>query len=498
MSELHTFSVAQLATGLKNKDFSSTELTQHFLDRIAKHDNAVNSFITVTAEHALAQAAAADKLLAEGQVSDLTGIPLAHKDIFCTLGVKTTCGSKMLENFVAPYNATIVEHCQNAGLVMLGKTSMDEFAMGSDNESSYFGAVHNPWDLSRVPGGSSGGSAAAVAAGFAPFATGSDTGGSIRQPASFCGLTGIKPTYGRVSRYGMVAYASSFDQAGSFGKSAEDCAYLLKVLSGHDIKDSTSAKKGVPDFVGNLVAKRANNASSDKPLQGLRIGVPSEYFANGLNAEVKVSVEAALKQYEDLGATLVDVNLTKPEITLATYYLLAPAEASSNLSRYDGVRYGYRCDNPKNLEDLYTRSRSEGFGAEVQRRILMGTYALSAGYFDAYYVKAQKVRRLISQDFAKAFEHCDVIASPTVPTPAYKLGASLDPMAIYLGDIYTIGVNLAGLPALSHPIGFDGQNLPVGLQLIGKAWDEDTLLQTADAYQQVTDFHNQLSPIASA
>lgn len=498
MSELHTFSVAQLATGLKNKDFSSTELTQHFLDRIAKHDNAVNSFITVTAEHALAQAAAADKLLAEGQVSDLTGIPLAHKDIFCTLGVKTTCGSKMLENFVAPYNATIVEHCQTAGLVMLGKTSMDEFAMGSDNESSYFGAVHNPWDLSRVPGGSSGGSAAAVAAGFAPFATGSDTGGSIRQPASFCGLTGIKPTYGRVSRYGMVAYASSFDQAGSFGKSAEDCAYLLKVLAGHDIKDSTAANKEVPDFVGNLVAKRANNASSDKPLQGLRIGVPSEYFADGLNADVKVSVEAALKQYEDLGATLVDVNLTKPEITLATYYLLAPAEASSNLSRYDGVRYGYRCDNPKNLEDLYTRSRSEGFGAEVQRRILMGTYALSAGYFDAYYVKAQKVRRLISQDFAKAFESCGVIATPTAPTTAYKIGASLSPTEIYMGDVYTIGVNLAGLPSLSHPVGFDADNLPVGLQLIAKAWDEDTLLQTADAYQQVTDFHQQLSPIANA
>lgn len=498
MSELHTFSVAQLATGLKNKDFSSTELTQHFLDRIAKHDKAVNSFITVTAEQALAQAAAADKLLADAQGSPLTGIPMAHKDIFCTLGVKTTCGSKMLENFVAPYNATIVEHCQHAGLVMLGKTSMDEFAMGSDNESSYFGAVHNPWDVSRVPGGSSGGSAAAVAAGFAPFATGSDTGGSIRQPASFCGLTGIKPTYGRVSRYGMVAYASSFDQAGSFGKSAEDCAYLLKVLSGHDIKDSTSANKDVPDFVGNLVAKRQANASSDKPLQGLRIGVPTEYFADGLNAEVKASVEAALKQYEALGATLMDVNLTKPEITLATYYLLAPAEASSNLSRYDGVRYGYRCDDPKNLEDLYTRSRSEGFGAEVQRRILMGTYALSAGYFDAYYVKAQKVRRLISQDFAKAFERCDVIATPTVPTTAYQIGASLTPSEIYMGDVYTIGVNLAGLPSLSHPVGFDGDNLPVGLQLIAKAWDEDTLLQTADAYQQVTDFHQQLSPIANA
>lgn len=498
MSELHTFSVAQLAAGLKNKDFSSTELTQHFLNRIAQHDKAINSFITVTPEQALAQAATADKLLAEGKGADLTGVPLAHKDIFCTQGVLTTCGSKMLENFVAPYNATIVENCQNAGLVMLGKTSMDEFAMGSDNESSYFGAVHNPWDISRVPGGSSGGSAAAVAAGFAPFATGSDTGGSIRQPASFCGLTGIKPTYGRVSRYGMVAYASSFDQAGSFGKTAEDCAYLLKVLSGHDSKDSTSANKDVPDFVASLTSKRQANASHDKPLQGLRIGIPTEYFADGLNSEVKASVEAALKQYQALGASLVDVNLTKPEITLATYYLLAPAEASSNLSRYDGVRYGYRCDSPKNLEDLYTRSRSEGFGAEVQRRILMGTYALSAGYFDAYYVKAQKVRRLISQDFAKAFESCDVIATPTAPTTAYKIGASLSPTEIYMGDVYTIGVNLAGLPSLSHPVGFDGDNLPVGLQLIAKAWDEETLLQTADAYQQVTDFHQQLSPIAKA
>ena len=498
MSELHTFSVAQLAAGLKNKDFSSTELTQHFLNRIAQHDKAINSFITVTPEQALAQAAAADKLLAEGKGADLTGVPLAHKDIFCTQGVLTTCGSKMLENFVAPYNATIVENCQNAGLVMLGKTSMDEFAMGSDNESSYFGAVHNPWDISRVPGGSSGGSAAAVAAGFAPFATGSDTGGSIRQPASFCGLTGIKPTYGRVSRYGMVAYASSFDQAGSFGKTAEDCAYLLSVLSGHDSKDSTSANKDVPDFVASLNAKRQANASHDKPLQGLRIGIPTEYFADGLNSEVKAGVEAALKQYQALGASLVDVNLTKPEITLATYYLLAPAEASSNLSRYDGVRYGYRCDSPKNLEDLYTRSRSEGFGAEVQRRILMGTYALSAGYFDAYYVKAQKVRRLISQDFAKAFESCDVIATPTAPTTAYKIGASLSPAGIYMGDVYTIGVNLAGLPSLSHPVGFDGDNLPVGLQLIAKAWDEETLMQTADAYQQVTDFHQQLSPIAKA
>lgn len=491
MTQLHELSVKALSDGLKAKQFSSVELTQHFLDRIDKHDNAINSFITVTPELALAQAKQADERLTSGNATALTGIPLAQKDIFNTKGVLTTCGSKMLSNFVSPYNATIVEHCNEAGLVMLGKTSMDEFAMGSDNESSFYGAVHNPWSLERVPGGSSGGSAAAVAGGFAPLATGSDTGGSIRQPASFCGLTGIKPTYGRVSRFGMIAYASSFDQAGSFGKSAEDCAYLLQTLAGFDEKDSTSANKEVPNWVENLQAKR----KADKPLAGLKIGVPTEYFGEGLNAEVKAVIDTALKQYEELGATLVDVNLTKPEITLATYYLLAPAEASSNLSRFDGVRYGYRCENPKNLEDLYTRSRSEGFGAEVQRRILMGTYALSAGYFDAYYVKAQKVRRIVRDDFNKALEACDVIATPTAPTTAYKIGASLSPAEIYMGDVYTIGVNLAGLPALSHPIGFDKDNLPVGLQLIGKAWDEDTLLQTADAYQQVTDFHTKMAKL---
>ena len=494
MSNLHELSVNALANGLKNKQFSSVELTQHFLDRIAKHDKDLNSFITVTPELALAQAKQADERLASGNAHPLTGIPLAQKDIFNTQGVLTTCGSQMLANFVSPYNATIVEHCNEAGLVMLGKTSMDEFAMGSDNESSYFGAVHNPWDISRVPGGSSGGSAAAVAGGLAPIATGSDTGGSIRQPASFTGLTGIKPTYGRVSRFGMVAYASSFDQAGSFGKSAEDCAYLLQTLAGFDPKDSTSVNKDVPNWVEILQTKRG----SDKPLAGLKIGVPSEYFGDGLNSEVKDIINQSLKQYEDLGAALVEVHLTKPEITLATYYLLAPAEASSNLSRFDGVRYGYRCENPKNLEDLYTRSRSEGFGAEVQRRILMGTYALSAGYFDAYYVKAQKVRRLIRDDFNKALATCDVIATPTAPTTAYKIGASLSPAEIYMGDVYTIGVNLAGLPALSHSVGFDSRGLPVGLQLIGKAWDEETLLTTADAYQQVTDFHKALSPIAKA
>lgn len=493
MSNLHLLSVSELSQGLQNKQFSSVELTQHFLQRIDKLDKQVNSFITLTPELALQQAEQADKQIATGNANTLTGIPLAHKDIFCTQGTLTTCGSKMLANFVAPYNATIVDKCLSAGLVTLGKTSMDEFAMGSGNESSYFGAVHNPWALEHIPGGSSGGSAAAVASGFAPIATGSDTGGSIRQPASFCGLTGIKPTYGRVSRFGMVAYASSFDQAGSFGKSAEDCAYLLQVLSGHDAKDSTSVNQPIPDYVTNLQAKRQ---TTNKPLSGLRIGIPTEYFGSGLNEEVKTIIEKSLKQYEELGAILVEVSLTKPEITLATYYLLAPAEASSNLSRYDGVRFGYRCENPANLHDLYTRSRSEGFGQEVQRRILMGTYALSAGYFDAYYVKAQKVRRLISQDFAKAFEHCDVIATPTAPTTAYKIGASLDPMTIYLGDVYTIGVNLAGLPALSHPVGFDNSGLPVGLQLIGNHWQEDILLQTTDAFQQVTNFHQQNSAIS--
>ncbi len=485
MSNLHTLSIAEIATGLANKDFSSLEMTTHLLGRIDTLNKDLNSFITVTAEQALEQAKAADALRAGGDTRALLGVPMAHKDNLCTQGVLTTCGSKMLYNFVSPYNATLVDNVANAGFVSLGKLNMDEFAMGSDNEKSYYGAVHNPWDLSRVPGGSSGGSAAAVAASLVPVATGSDTGGSIRQPASFCGITGIKPTYGRVSRYGMIAYASSFDQAGSFGKSALDCAYLLQAMSGYDAKDSTSIAKDVPDWVAEIHASRA----ADKPLAGLKIGVPTEYFGTGLNDEVAITVKAALAQYKALGATLVDIHLTSPEITLATYYLLAPAEASSNLSRFDGVRFGYRCDNPKDLQDLYTRSRSEGFGAEVQRRIIMGTYALSAGYFDAYYVKAQKVRRLIAEDFAKAFADCDVIATPTAPTTAYQIGASLTPSEIYMGDVYTIGVNLAGLPAISHPIGFDKQGLPVGLQLIGNHWQEGKLLSVTDAYQQVTDFH---------
>ncbi|OOS23786.1 aspartyl/glutamyl-tRNA amidotransferase subunit A [Moraxella porci DSM 25326] len=489
MSNLHTLSVQEIITGLANKDFSSLELTNHLLNRIDSLDKDINSFITVTADLAKEQAKLADELRAKGDSRPLLGVPMAHKDIFCTQGVLTTCGSKMLYNFVSPYNATIVENIANAGMISLGKLNMDEFAMGSDNEKSYYGAVHNPWDLERVPGGSSGGSAAAVAAGFVPVATGSDTGGSIRQPASFCGLTGIKPTYGRVSRFGMIAYASSFDQAGAFGRSALDCACLLQAMSGYDPKDSTSVNKEVPDWLGEL-----DKVSGDKPLAGLRVGVPQEYFGTGLNADVKAKIEDALKVYQDLGATLVYVHLTDPQITLATYYLLAPAEASSNLSRFDGVRYGYRCENPKDLHDLYTRSRSEGFGAEVQRRIIMGTYALSAGYFDAYYVKAQKVRRLILNDFLKAFETCDIIATPTAPTVAYKLGENLSPAEIYMGDVYTIGVNLAGLPSLSHPVGFVG-GLPVGLQLIGKHWAESELLKTAHVYQANTKFHQEMADL---
>ncbi len=482
MTDLHHLSVHELADGLKNKQFSSHELVEHFANRINRLDGQINSFITKDFDNALAQAELADKLRAKGDNRPLLGVPMAHKDNLCTKGVLTTAASKMLYNFVSPYHATVVDNIANSGFVSLGKLNMDEFAMGSDNESSYFGAVHNPWDVQRVPGGSSGGSAAAVAAGFVPVATGSDTGGSIRQPASFCGITGIKPTYGRVSRYGMIAYASSLDQAGTFGKSALDCAYLLSPMTGHDPKDAINRPS--EDYVADILA----TATDGKPLAGKKIGIAKAYFGAGLDDEVEKSIRAALAKYEELGAKIVEVDITDPAITLATYYLLAPAEASSNLSRYDGVRFGYRCENPKDLHDLYTRSRSEGFGAEVQRRIIMGTYALSAGYFDAYYTKAQKVRRLIVDDFKKAFEKCDIIASPTAPTVAYKLGESLDPASIYLGDVYTIGVNLAGLPALSHPVG-QANGLPVGLQLIGKHWAESELLKTAHIYQSHTDFH---------
>lgn len=495
MSELHLLNTEQLIDGLQNAQFSSLELTEHYIKRIETLDNKINSFITTTFETARAQAKAADSRRAQGDKRVLLGVPMAHKDIFCTQGVLTTCGSKMLYNFIPPYDATIVANIEQAGMISLGKLNMDEFAMGSDNSSSYYGSVQNPWSLDRVPGGSSGGSASAVAAGFVPVATGSDTGGSIRQPASFCGLTGIKPTYGRVSRFGMIAYASSLDQAGSMGRSAKDCAYLLQPMVSYDPRDATSVKHDIPDYVQDIHDAQAA-ADESKPFADLRIGVAKEYFSKGLDKEVEQAVRAALKQYQELGATIVEVNITDPDITLATYYMLAPAEASSNLSRFDGVRFGYRCENPKDLVDLYTRSRSEGFGPEVQRRILTGTYALSAGYFDAYYTKAQKIRRLIVEDFEKAFANCDVIACPTSPTAAYKLSDNLDPATMYLGDVYTIGVNLAGLPALSQPVGLTSEGLPVGLQLIGQYWQESKLLSTAHLFQMHTEHHLQHSAIA--
>lgn len=488
MTDLHRLSIREMTEGLKTAQFSSRELTQHYLDRIAKIDDRVQSYITVTSEQALAQADAADHLLKSGTAGILTGVPIAHKDIFCTQGIRTSAGSKMLDNFISPYDATVVTKTKEAGLVTLGKVNMDEFAMGSTSESSFYGATKNPWNLEHVPGGSSGGSAAVVAADLAPIATGTDTGGSIRQPASFCGLTGLKPTYGRVSRFGMIAFASSLDQAGPMARSAEDCAFLMNTIAGHDAKDSTSVNKEVDDYVANL------NATAVK---GLRIGIPKQYFnVQGLDADVKARVEESLKKLEEMGATLVEIDLNMSEAYVPTYYLIAPAEASSNLSRYDGVRYGYRCENPTDILDLYKRSRSEGFGAEVQRRILIGTYALSAGYYDAYYVKAQKVRRLIQQDFLKAFENVDVIAAPSAPTTAYKIGANLSPTEMYLGDIYTLAVNLAGLPAINAPVGFDANQLPVGLQLIGNYWSESQLLSIVHQYQQNTDWHTKRAAIA--
>ncbi len=488
MTDLHRLSIRELSEGLKQAQFSSRELTEHYLKRIAQIDPKVKSYVTVTAEQALAEADAADAALKSGNAHALAGIPLAHKDIFCTQGIKTTAGSKMLDNFISPYDATVVAKAKAAGLVTLGKVNMDEFAMGSTSENSYIGATSNPWALDHVPGGSSGGSAAAVAADLAPIATGTDTGGSIRQPASFCGLTGLKPTYGRVSRFGMIAYASSLDQGGPMARSAEDCAYLMNVIAGHDAKDSTSINKEVDDYVANL---------NGTAVKGLRIGIPKQYFnVAGLDADVKGRVEESLKKLEEMGAILVEIDLNMTEAYVPTYYLIAPAEASSNLSRFDGVRYGYRCENPVDLMDLYKRSRSEGFGAEVQRRILIGTYALSAGYYDAYYVKAQKVRRLIQQDFLKAFENVDVIAAPSAPTTAYKIGANLSPTEMYLGDIYTLAVNLAGLPAINAPVGFDKDSLPVGLQLIGNYWSESQLLSIVHQYQQNTDWHTKRAAIA--
>lgn len=477
---MHDKTVTQLAAALKSGELSSRELTSHFLQRIEQADGTLNSFITVTAEQALDQAEAADNARAAGKASKLTGIPFALKDIFCTQGVKTSCGSKMLDNFIAPYNATVVEKLNAAGTISLGKTNMDEFAMGSSNENSYFGAVKNPWDLTAVPGGSSGGSAAAVAAGLVPAAMGTDTGGSIRQPAAFCGITGLKPTYGRVSRYGIIAYASSLDQAGPMAKSAEDCAHLLNVIAGHDVRDSTSVARGVPDYTETLNA----------PLSGLKIGLPKEYFGDGLDADVEKAVREAVKVYESLGATVREVSLPHTHYAIPAYYVIAPAEASSNLSRYDGVRFGHRCDAPADLIDLYTRSRAEGFGDEVKRRILIGTHTLSEGFFDAYYTKAQKVRRLIRQDFLDAFEDVDVLMGPASPTPAFDLGAKKDPVSMYLQDIYTIAVNLAGIPGISVPAGFSNGR-PVGLQILGTHFAEAQLLNVAHQFQQATDWHLQ-------
>ena len=474
--------VAELSSALRARKVSSPELTQVFLGRIARYKQ-LNAFITVHAERALKQAGVADQRIQQGHGGPLTGIPIAQKDIFCTDGLPTTCGSRMLANFVSPYDATTIRKFKDAGAVLLGKTNMDEFAMGSSNETSYFGPVKNPWDVKAVPGGSSGGSAAAVAARLAPAATGTDTGGSIRQPAALCGITGIKPSYGRVSRYGMVAFASSLDQAGPMARTAEDAALLLQVMAGFDPRDSTSLDKPVPDYTKTLT----------DDIKGLRIGLPKEYFGTGLSADVAKAVAAAVAEYQKLGAQIVDVSLPNSRLAIPCYYVLAPAEASSNLSRYDGVRYGYRAPEYADLIDMYKKTRAQGFGPEVKRRIMIGIYALSAGYYDAYYLKAQKLRRLIAQDFARAFEQCDIIAGPTSPTTAFDLGAkSDDPVAMYLSDIYTISVNLAGLPGMSIPAGFGVDGRPVGLQLIGKYFDEARLLNVAHRYQQATDWHKRV------
>lgn len=478
---MHNLTIAQMIQQLNAGSVSSVELTRHFIERIQRLDPQLNSFITVTAEQALAQAQTADAQRQKNEAGRLCGIPLAHKDIFCTEGVRTSCGSRMLDNFVPPYNATVVENYRQAGAVMLGKTNMDEFAMGSSNETSYYGPVKNPWARDCVPGGSSGGSAACVAARLAPAATATDTGGSIRQPASLCGITGIKPTYGRVSRWGMIAFASSLDQAGLMTRTAEDAAILLNCMAGFDDRDSTCVDHPVNDYTAGL----------EQPLNGLRVGVPSEYFGEGLHPGTAVAVETAIRELESQGARVTSISLPHTQLAVPAYYVIAPAECSANLSRFDGVRYGYRCEAPQDLEDLYKRSRSEGFGTEVKRRIMVGCYALSAGYYDAYYAKAQKARRLIRQDFLDAFQSVDVILGPTSPSPAFQFGAKgADPVAMYLEDIYTIATNLAGLPGMSIPCGF-AENKPVGLQIIGRDFDEARMLNVAHRFQCATDFHLQ-------
>ncbi len=471
--------IKQIQQGLAQKKFSSVEITQQYLDQIEAHNSTINCFITVTDELALQQAKIADAAIARGEAQALTGVPLAHKDIFCTDGVRTSCASKMLDNFIAPYDATVIAKFKQDGAVMLGKTNMDEFAMGSSNENSYYGSVSNPWDFERVPGGSSGGSAAAVSASLAPAATGTDTGGSIRQPAALCGISGIKPTYGRVSRYGMIAFGSSLDQGGPLARSAEDCAILLQTMAGFDPRDSTSIEQAVPDYSEQL----------NDDIRGLKIGLPQEYFAEGLDADVAKVIDTAIGEYRKMGAEIVDIQLPNSKLSIPVYYIVATAECSSNLSRFDGVRFGRRCDNPADLEDLYKRSRAEGFGDEVKRRIMIGTYALSAGYYDAYYLKAQQLRRLIKQDYDKAFEKVDVILCPVTPEVAFKKGAKTDdPVSMYLQDIYTLALNLAGLPGMSIPAGFS-QGLPVGMQLIGNYFEEPRLLNVAHQFQQATDWH---------
>jgi aspartyl-tRNA(Asn)/glutamyl-tRNA(Gln) amidotransferase subunit A len=477
---MHDKTLTQLKAGLDAGDFSAREMTQHLLTRIEELDPELNSFVTRTPEQALEQADAADQARAAGNAGALAGLPVAHKDIFCTRGVRTACGSRMLDNFIAPYDATVVEKMQASGAVMLGKTNMDEFAMGSSNETSFYGPVGNPWDTDKVPGGSSGGSAAAVAARLTPAATGTDTGGSIRQPAALNGLTGLKPTYGRVSRWGMVAFASSLDQAGPLARTAEDCALLLGAMAGADPADSTSVDRPVADYTRALTGN----------IQGLTIGLPEQFFPEHLDGRIAEATRAAVRELEKRGASVQSVSLPHLDLSVAAYYVIAPAEASSNLARFDGVRYGYRCAQPQGLEDLYKRSRAEGFGAEVKRRVLVGTYALSEGYYEAYYGRAQKVRTLIRNDFQKALSDVDVLMGPTAPECAFDLGAkSDDPVTMYMQDVFTIAVNLAGLPALSMPAGLvDG--LPVGVQAIGDYFREDQILNVAHSFQQVTDWHD--------
>jgi len=481
-------SLKQLSAALAAKTISSVELTQLYLDRIASLNPKLNAYITVRPETSLAQASAADARLAAGQADVLTGIPFAQKDIFCAKGWLTTCGSKMLHNFVSPYDAHVIARFNDAGAVNLGKTNMDEFAMGSSNETSHYGTVKNPWDTARVPGGSSGGTAAAVAARLCAAATGTDTGGSIRQPAALCGISGLKPTYGVVSRYGMIAFASSLDQAGPMARSAEDLALMLNVMAGFDERDSTSLQRDKEDYARDLA----------RPLNGLRIGLPKEFFAEGLDSDVAQAVEAALAEYKKLGATMVEISLPNSKLSVPVYYVLAPAEASSNLSRFDGVRYGYRAPEYGDLADMYEKSRAQCFGAEVKRRIMIGTYVLSHGYYDAYYLQAQKIRRLIAQDFTEAYKRCDIIMGPTAPSTAFKLGEKGDdPVQMYLSDIYTIAVNLAGLPGMSIPCGFGAASngnpgMPVGLQIIGNYFDEARMLNIAHQYQLATDWHNRV------